>query len=54
MLKTLKKITAWVDTKLKPTITLNEQMMDLYTMRHGWTKIYYEYLKMFNLRLHNM
>ena len=32
MLKKLKKITARVDTKLNPALTLHEQMMVLFTM----------------------
>ena len=54
LLNKVKKITAGVDKKANPELTLHEYTMDLFTMRQGHTDAYEECLNRFKSRLQNM
>ena len=54
LLNKVKKITAGVDKKANPELTLHEYTMDLFTMRQVQTDAYEEYLNRFKSRLQNM
>ena len=54
LLNKVKKITAGVDKKANPELTLHEYTMDLFTMRQVHTDAYEEYLNRFKSRLQNM
>ena len=54
MIKKVKEITAGIDTKANPALTLHEHMMELFTMRQGQTEADNDYLNRFLCRLHNM
>ena len=54
LLKKAKKITAGVDTKANPALTLHEHMMAFFTMRQEWTEADDENRSRFNSRPQNM
>ena len=54
LLEKNKKITAGVDTKENPMLTLHEQMLMFVTTRQGQSESDDDYLRKFNSRLENM